>query len=674
MTDPLLLPEGCRLIHIGPHKTGTTAVQWALHSARESLHEQGVHYAGSRPQAYLPAIALTGRAGRIGGPRVDDTPWRELVAEISDQGDRRVVVSSESFAKATADDVKQLAEDLGPDRVHIVRMLRRYDKMLPSQWQQNVAGGGRKAFSTYLDEIQVDQDHPFWLRHGFANLTRIWSDVVGPENVSTVVVDETDRDWLLRVFERFVGLNEGTLRAPQERANRSLTRGEVELLRRFNWIHDEQGWVDRVHFQYIRLAASPAMRHMPPDPAGGRITVPAELYPLLAEATERDLATLRDLGVRIVGDTGLLEPKAPTGDPGSTGAATDPTVSVAGAAAAVVGVITRAETHTRFPLFQEGPSDADTEEDAEGDSGEDPADRHHVGPDTSDDAEEGPGPATRPEARVPALRRGTEIAVVPPTGPEGARLRSVLALSTELAAAKHGCQVLDRVEDLRGRRTHVVVVAVPPRQLLALRWNEHVLERGEASYEAWQPGHLTPDSFDGRLRAAVKKVGAKRVTVVLDNAYEPDTTLRTLAELAGIDGEALEGRARPRAQLSWSEASLLRRIDADLRADGREQSVWDRYVRDGVVPWLLSQPPTLTGRVHPLDEAAAAWVRAQTQAVLDALQDTGVRVVGNLARFKRGAQAEPDVVPGAAAPEPRVRPVTGALAVSGAVAATDPTG
>ena len=129
MTDPLLLPEGCRLIHIGPHKTGTTALQWAMHVARDSLHEQGVHYAGDRSQAYLPAIALTGLPGRIGGPEVDEAPWRELVEEIAAQGDRRVVVSSESLANAATKDVERLADDLGRDRVHIVRMLRRYDKM-----------------------------------------------------------------------------------------------------------------------------------------------------------------------------------------------------------------------------------------------------------------------------------------------------------------------------------------------------------------------------------------------------------------------------------------------------------------------------------------------------------------------------------------------------------------
>ena len=31
------VPEGTRLVHVGPHKTGTTAVQNALWDARQSL-------------------------------------------------------------------------------------------------------------------------------------------------------------------------------------------------------------------------------------------------------------------------------------------------------------------------------------------------------------------------------------------------------------------------------------------------------------------------------------------------------------------------------------------------------------------------------------------------------------------------------------------------------------
>ena len=148
-------------------------------------------------------------------------------------------------------------------------MLRRYDKMLPSQWQQNIAAGGRQTFATYLERVQSDPQHLFWERHGFATLTRRWADVVGPENVTTVVVDEGDHDWLLRVFERFTGLTEGTLRSPEDRANRSLTRGEVELLRRMNIIRDRQGWADKVHFRYVRLAASRPCARCPPTPRAG---------------------------------------------------------------------------------------------------------------------------------------------------------------------------------------------------------------------------------------------------------------------------------------------------------------------------------------------------------------------------------------------------------------------
>src|SRR5207249_2973145 len=42
----LLLPEGTRLVHIGPPKTGTTAVQGAFHARRREVLAQGVRYAG----------------------------------------------------------------------------------------------------------------------------------------------------------------------------------------------------------------------------------------------------------------------------------------------------------------------------------------------------------------------------------------------------------------------------------------------------------------------------------------------------------------------------------------------------------------------------------------------------------------------------------------------------
>lgn len=41
-------PDGSVILHIGPHKTGTTTLQAAFHQNREPLEAQGVHYVGSR--------------------------------------------------------------------------------------------------------------------------------------------------------------------------------------------------------------------------------------------------------------------------------------------------------------------------------------------------------------------------------------------------------------------------------------------------------------------------------------------------------------------------------------------------------------------------------------------------------------------------------------------------
>ena len=46
MTPVETLPEGAVLLHIGPYKTGSTAIQQALFDQRDVLAEHGVLYPG----------------------------------------------------------------------------------------------------------------------------------------------------------------------------------------------------------------------------------------------------------------------------------------------------------------------------------------------------------------------------------------------------------------------------------------------------------------------------------------------------------------------------------------------------------------------------------------------------------------------------------------------------
>ena len=124
-TDPLLLPEGTRLLHIGPHKTGTTAVQAALWSARASLLEQGVRHAGRSRNPSNAVRAVTEQSS----PYAEGTPpsmrhWRDLVREIRGAREPRLVVSSEFFAWASPEVIRRIVEELDPDRVRIAVTVR----------------------------------------------------------------------------------------------------------------------------------------------------------------------------------------------------------------------------------------------------------------------------------------------------------------------------------------------------------------------------------------------------------------------------------------------------------------------------------------------------------------------------------------------------------------------
>ena len=55
------LPRGSVLLHIGPPKTGTSALQGSCHANRDALLRAGVRYAGSGVQPSTAAFAVTER-------------------------------------------------------------------------------------------------------------------------------------------------------------------------------------------------------------------------------------------------------------------------------------------------------------------------------------------------------------------------------------------------------------------------------------------------------------------------------------------------------------------------------------------------------------------------------------------------------------------------------------
>lgn len=152
---PTISSDGV-LLHVGVHKTGTTAIQAALADARADLLERQIRYPGKLQAQHRAALALLGRPwgwNSRGGSVMDRRHFDALVRRTN-KHNGRVVISSEFFCEAPEDKAIEAIEALGgPDKVTVVVTLRNLGKLLPSSWQQYLKYGLTTAYEKWLEDV-----------------------------------------------------------------------------------------------------------------------------------------------------------------------------------------------------------------------------------------------------------------------------------------------------------------------------------------------------------------------------------------------------------------------------------------------------------------------------------------------------------------------------------------
>ncbi len=356
-----VVPEGTRLLHIGPHKTATTALQAALWFARDDLLLQGVRHAGRSRNPSTAVRAVTRR-----GSGYSDRPpairhWHALVREIRGSREPRLVVSSEFLATASPDVIRRIVDELDPRRVQIVVTVRPLARIIPSFWQQDVQGGSVESLDAWIQSLLTGRkarpDAGFWWLQRHDRLIERWVEAVGPERVTAVVVDDRDHGFVLRAFEGLLGVRDDTLRPVHDLANRSLTADEAEAIRAFNIAFRGAGGSRAVHAVVMRLGAAQQMKRREPSPEEPRVLLPSWALEPVARISNEIADGVVASGVRIIGDPGLLRAVPDAGEiaPGSA-----PGIPPSVAAMMAVGIlVSTGAARTRAAT----PSGADVDSD-----------------------------------------------------------------------------------------------------------------------------------------------------------------------------------------------------------------------------------------------------------------------------------------------------------------------
>ncbi|MDZ4087809.1 MAG: hypothetical protein U1E69_13530 [Tabrizicola sp.] len=142
------------ILHVGPYKTGTTALQKAFSANVDLLARHGILYprtGRTRDSHAILAEALF---------RGDPSGLADLARES--EGWRTVLISCEHLSALNQDGLTALRGAFPQAAFRVAYALRRLVRLWPSHWAELVKHGQVLSFPGYLDRVAQRDDRPFF--------------------------------------------------------------------------------------------------------------------------------------------------------------------------------------------------------------------------------------------------------------------------------------------------------------------------------------------------------------------------------------------------------------------------------------------------------------------------------------------------------------------------------
>lgn len=341
------VPDDAIVLHIGTHKTGTTALQSALKVRKDELRDLGVTYPLGHRAQHRACMALVEREFGWAENRPSDTyrkKWANFAAKVAPVSGR-VLISSEWLCQANDEQAARAVESLGRDRVHVLVAFRALSRILPSSWQQYLKNGWTATYDEWLGYVLADPPSPkanssFWQRNDLPETLRRWSALIGADRITVVVADENDRSRLPSTLADLLGVPRAVLEPPADavvRSNRSLSVPEAALLLAVNPAAREMMTAAQ-YTALVRNGAAEAMvERRQPGLDEPRLGIPGWAIERVGELATAHAKALAESGVTVVGDPATLATL-----PEPTDAPVPDQVPVDAAAQALLGALTKA--------------------------------------------------------------------------------------------------------------------------------------------------------------------------------------------------------------------------------------------------------------------------------------------------------------------------------------------
>jgi len=218
-------------IHIGTHKTGTSAIQNFLFRNREALREKGFFYPlpGNKPGHHPIAGEFNPYNQRY---KKGVMKTLSYIQEIRTHNLGTSIISAEGLTSRGID-VQKLRDIIPGDLdVKIIIYLRRQDERLESGYNQ-IVKGPRRYSKKFLDSGSIPNQKYIL---DYYKILIPWRDIFGQENIIVRVYEKEQLpQGIINDFCNVIGLAlDHKFKISEERINPSLDRDIIEMIRLCN--------------------------------------------------------------------------------------------------------------------------------------------------------------------------------------------------------------------------------------------------------------------------------------------------------------------------------------------------------------------------------------------------------------------------------------------------------
>lgn len=307
-----MLPDVAKrvVLHVGAMKSGTSFIQNVLDRHREPLAEHGVLFAGDRWREQVLAVReLIERGGKDQEPITPDGPWQRLVDAVN-AWPETAVISMEFLAPRQKQKIRLIQEAFPGADLQVVLTARDLARSLPAMWTESTQNRGVRTWEEFLDSVRKDgkEGSPgrwFWRHQNLAQIAARWSRTVGHDHFTLITVPPKGAPPGL-LWERFAevaGIPSDLCDIAGARSNPGLDAASALVLRALNE-RLAAGGIERRDYDRLVKGAL-AKRGLVQR---GRDTVPLGIdEDWVRRRSEDELAKLRKLDLRVVGDLAELE-------------------------------------------------------------------------------------------------------------------------------------------------------------------------------------------------------------------------------------------------------------------------------------------------------------------------------------------------------------------------------